>query len=68
MCIRDRREALRTFGDHLGIAFQLVDDLLDYKGDAAELGKNVGDDLAEGKPTLPLIYTMRCLLYTSRCV
>jgi len=52
-------EALRTFGDHLGIAFQLVDDLLDYKGDAAELGKNVGDDLAEGKPTLPLIYTMR---------
>lgn len=54
-----QREALRTFGDHLGIAFQLVDDLLDYKGDAAELGKNVGDDLAEGKPTLPLIYTMR---------
>lgn len=51
--------ALRTFGDHLGIAFQLVDDLLDYKGDAATLGKNVGDDLAEGKPTLPLIYTMR---------
>jgi len=54
-----QREALRTFGDHLGIAFQLVDDLLDYKGDAASLGKNVGDDLAEGKPTLPLIYTMR---------
>jgi hypothetical protein len=38
---------------------QLVDDLLDYKGDAETLGKNVGDDLAEGKPTLPLIYTMR---------
>jgi octaprenyl-diphosphate synthase len=58
---RDRRagEALRTFGDHLGVAFQLVDDLLDYKGDAETLGKNVGDDLAEGKPTLPLIYTMR---------
>ena len=55
----EQAEALRTFGDHLGIAFQLVDDLLDYKGDAAELGKNVGDDLAEGKPTLPLIYTMR---------
>ena len=51
--------ALRTFGDALGIAFQLVDDLLDYRGDAATLGKNVGDDLAEGKPTLPLIYTMR---------
>ena len=52
-------EALQTFGDHLGIAFQLVDDLLDYKGDAETLGKNVGDDLAEGKPTLPLIYTLR---------
>ncbi|MBA1189003.1 octaprenyl-diphosphate synthase [Pseudomonas entomophila] len=52
-------EALRTFGDHLGVAFQLVDDLLDYKGDSDTLGKNVGDDLAEGKPTLPLIYTMR---------
>ena len=54
-----QREALRTFGDHLGVAFQLVDDLLDYKGDSQTLGKNVGDDLAEGKPTLPLIYTMR---------
>ncbi|QHG67086.1 polyprenyl synthetase family protein [Pseudomonas putida] len=54
-----QREALRTFGDHLGVAFQLVDDLLDYEGDAEALGKNVGDDLAEGKPTLPLIYTMR---------
>ncbi len=53
-----QREALRTFGDHLGVAFQLVDDLLDYEGDAEALGKNVGDDLAEGKPTLPLIYTM----------
>ncbi|WP_455232430.1 polyprenyl synthetase family protein [Geopseudomonas aromaticivorans] len=52
-------EALRSYGDALGIAFQLVDDLLDYRGDAATLGKNVGDDLAEGKPTLPLIYTMR---------
>ena len=55
----DVAEALRQFGDNLGIAFQLVDDLLDYKGDAETLGKNVGDDLAEGKPTLPLIYTMR---------
>ncbi|WP_437881827.1 polyprenyl synthetase family protein [Pseudomonas sp. LRF_L74] len=53
------RNALQTFGDHLGIAFQLVDDLLDYQGDSETLGKNVGDDLAEGKPTLPLIYTMR---------
>ena len=52
-------EALSRFGDHLGIAFQLADDLLDYQGDAATLGKNVGDDLAEGKPTLPLIFTMR---------
>ncbi|WP_202595720.1 polyprenyl synthetase family protein, partial [Pseudomonas syringae] len=56
---QEQSEALRTFGDHLGVAFQLVDDLLDYRGDAETLGKNVGDDLAEGKPTLPLIYTMR---------
>lgn len=55
----EQTEALRRFGDYLGIAFQLVDDLLDYRGDAETLGKNVGDDLAEGKPTLPLIYTMR---------
>ena len=54
-----QKAALQTFGDHLGIAFQLVDDLLDYRGDATTLGKNVGDDLAEGKPTLPLIVTMR---------
>ena len=52
-------DALRTFGDSLGVAFQLVDDLLDYRGDATTLGKNVGDDLAEGKPTLPLIVTLR---------
>ncbi|QAX82284.1 polyprenyl synthetase family protein [Candidatus Pseudomonas adelgestsugas] len=55
----EKAEALRTFGDYLGIAFQLVDDLLDYQGDTEALGKNIGDDLAEGKPTLPLIYTMR---------
>lgn len=55
----EQAEALRQFGDALGIAFQLVDDLLDYRGDATTLGKNVGDDLAEGKPTLPLIATMR---------
>ena len=52
-------EALRQYGNALGTAFQLVDDVLDYSGDAEAMGKNVGDDLAEGKPTLPLIYTMR---------
>lgn len=51
-------EALKTYGTHLGMAFQLVDDILDYAGDAKSLGKNVGDDLAEGKPTLPLIHAM----------
>jgi octaprenyl-diphosphate synthase len=58
-CNNEQAEALRVFGDHLGIAFQLMDDLLDYRGDADALGKNVGDDLAEGKPTLPLIHAMR---------
>nr|WP_224784770.1 octaprenyl diphosphate synthase [Marinihelvus fidelis] len=54
-------EALARYGQHLGRAFQLADDLLDYTGDAQALGKNVGDDLAEGKPTLPLIYARtRC--------
>jgi len=53
------QDSLRRYGKHLGIAFQLVDDSLDYRGDAAELGKNLGDDLAEGKPTLPLIYALR---------
>jgi octaprenyl-diphosphate synthase len=51
--------ALRECGRSIGIAFQLVDDLLDYEGTPEETGKNVGDDLSEGKPTLPLIYTMR---------
>jgi octaprenyl-diphosphate synthase len=51
--------ALTRYGKHLGIAFQLIDDALDYRGDADELGKNVGDDLAEGKPTLPLIHALR---------
>jgi len=51
--------AMRLYGHHLGMAFQLVDDALDYNGNTAELGKNVGDDLAEGKPTLPLIHAMK---------
>lgn len=51
--------ALERAGTHLGLAFQLVDDALDYDGNAEELGKNVGDDLAEGKPTLPLIYALQ---------
>lgn len=54
-----QREALKTYGRKVGVAFQLVDDALDYTGDAETLGKNVGDDLAEGKPTLPLIHAMR---------
>jgi octaprenyl-diphosphate synthase len=52
-------EALAAYGRHLGAAFQLIDDVLDYTGDAAALGKSLGDDLAEGKPTLPLIYAMQ---------
>jgi octaprenyl-diphosphate synthase len=51
--------ALAEYGMHLGTAFQLIDDVLDYSGDLSETGKNLGDDLAEGKPTLPLIYVMR---------
>lgn len=50
--------ALAAYGRHLGNAFQLVDDSLDYLGDPATRGKNVGDDLAEGKPTLPVIYAL----------
>ena len=51
-------KALSTYGLHLGNAFQIMDDMLDYTADATELGKNLGDDLAEGKPTLPLIHAM----------
>jgi len=54
----DQERAMSAYGKHLGLAFQLVDDVLDYRGDAEAMGKNVGDDLAEGKPTLPLIYAM----------
>jgi len=50
--------AMAAYGKHLGTAFQLIDDALDYRADRAELGKNLGDDLAEGKPTLPLIYAL----------
>lgn len=53
-----QEQALRDYGKHLGLAFQLVDDVLDYRGDADTMGKNVGDDLAEGKVTLPLIHAM----------
>jgi octaprenyl-diphosphate synthase len=51
-------EACADYGRSLGTAFQLVDDLLDYEGDTSALGKNVGDDLREGKPTLPLLVAM----------
>jgi octaprenyl-diphosphate synthase len=54
-----QRQALKAYGHHLGMAFQLVDDALDYTGDVATMGKNLGDDLAEGKPTLPLIHAMQ---------
>jgi octaprenyl-diphosphate synthase len=52
-------EGLALYGMHVGTAFQLIDDVLDYSGDLHETGKNLGDDLNEGKPTLPLIYAMR---------
>ena len=55
---RDIEDACADFGRALGTAFQLIDDLLDYEGDTAALGKNVGDDLREGKPTLPLLFAM----------
>jgi octaprenyl-diphosphate synthase len=52
-------KAMQDYGRYLGTAFQLVDDVLDYTADGKEMGKNVGDDLAEGKPTLPLLYAMQ---------
>src|SRR5690606_16018869 len=51
--------SMKLYGMHLGTAFQLIDDVLDYQADASELGKNIGDDLAEGKPTLPLIHALK---------
>src|SRR5256714_9992139 len=52
-------EGLARYGAHVGTAFQLIDDVLDYSGAQAEIGKSLGDDLAEGKPTLPLIHALR---------
>ncbi|MFW5439052.1 MAG: polyprenyl synthetase family protein, partial [Methylophilaceae bacterium] len=52
-------KALALYGKHLGTAFQLVDDVLDLNGDAEKIGKNLGDDLSEGKPTLPLLYAIQ---------
>lgn len=52
-------QAMAAYGSHIGTAFQLIDDALDYSGEAGVIGKNIGDDLAEGKPTLPLIHAMR---------
>ncbi|HEX7270992.1 MAG TPA: polyprenyl synthetase family protein [Casimicrobiaceae bacterium] len=52
-------DALARYGMHLGTAFQLIDDVLDYSGNLGEIGKNLGDDLAEGKPTLPLIRALQ---------
>jgi len=54
-----QEESMAAYGMHLGTAFQLTDDMLDYSGDYHDTGKNLGDDLAEGKPTLPLIYAMK---------
>ncbi len=53
------QDALRRYGRHLGTAYQMIDDVLDYRSDPAARGKNLGDDLAEGKPTLPLIHALR---------
>jgi octaprenyl-diphosphate synthase len=54
-----QEEAMATYGRHIGTAFQLIDDVLDYSGSSQHIGKNVGDDLAAGKPTLPLIHALR---------
>lgn len=53
-----QEQALKNYGMYLGTAFQIIDDVLDYSGNPEQIGKNVGDDLAEGKPTLPLIFLM----------
>ena len=56
---REQEDALGDYGMHLGTAFQIIDDVLDYSGTSEVIGKNVGDDLAEGKPTLPLLFAMK---------
>lgn len=56
---QEQEKALQDYGRYIGTAFQLIDDLLDYSADGQTLGKNVGDDLSEGKPTLPLLHAMR---------
>ena len=61
-------EGLARYGAHVGTAFQVIDDVLDYSGDEAAIGKSLGDDLAEGKPTLPLIHVMRSGSPASRAV
>lgn len=53
------RDSFRTFSTHFGNAFQIIDDVLDYTADADTIGKNIGDDIAEGKPTLPMITALR---------
>lgn len=55
----ERESRMAAFGMHLGTAFQLIDDVLDYSAEEADTGKHLGDDLAEGKPTLPLIHVMQ---------
>lgn len=60
--------ALARFGRHLGTAYQLIDDVLDYRSNPAERGKNLGDDLAEGKPTLPLIHALRTASESDRAL
>mgnify|MGYP006283929175 FL=1 len=60
-CALEVEEACAAFGRHLGTAFQIIDDVLDYEGNAAELGKNLGDDLREGKVTLPVIGALQQL-------
>ncbi|WP_053145049.1 octaprenyl diphosphate synthase [Erwinia billingiae] len=57
--VPEKEKALQDYGRFIGTAFQLIDDLLDYSADGKTLGKNVGDDLSEGKPTLPLLHAMR---------
>jgi octaprenyl-diphosphate synthase len=58
-CSPEIEAGLAAYGAHVGTAFQLIDDVLDYSGDEATIGKSLGDDLAEGKPTLPLIHVLR---------